>query len=57
MSTLTVILALTRVTFDRRLKARGDAVIGIANDLASIGLGVLGPFLLKLLVDRLSTGH
>ncbi|CAM2894082.1 Multidrug resistance ABC transporter ATP-binding/permease protein BmrA [Brevundimonas diminuta] len=56
MSTLTVILALTRLTFDRRLEARGDAVAGIAIDLAGIGLGVLGPYLLKLLVDRLSTG-
>lgn len=56
MSTLKVILALTRLTFDRRLKARGDAAAGILLDLAGVGLGVLGPYLLKLLVDQLTAG-
>jgi ATP-binding cassette subfamily B protein len=56
MSTPAVILALVRLTADRRLKARGDALAGLAIDAAGVCLGVIGPYLLKLLVDRLTAG-
>ncbi|ESQ83772.1 ATP-binding cassette domain-containing protein [Asticcacaulis benevestitus] len=54
---LAVVLALARQMVSRDARVRGDVVIGAGLELVGIGLGIGGPFALKLLVDGLYTGQ
>lgn len=57
MSTLQLLLHLTKLMLSKRLGVRLDNVRAVALEFVGIGLGVAGPYALKLLVDGLSAGR
>ena len=56
MRTYAVLRSLLRLMARRDLRIRGDMAASAAIEALGIGLGVAGPYLLKLVVDRLSAG-
>ncbi|GAD58278.1 MULTISPECIES: ATP-binding cassette domain-containing protein [Brevundimonas] len=56
MSTFAVLRTLLGLMLSRGLRLRGDVAGSTAVEAVGIGLGVLGPYLLKLVVDRLAAG-
>lgn len=56
MPTFAVLKALMRLMAGRVLGVRADAAASAGIEALGIGLGVAGPYLLKLVVDRLSAG-
>jgi ATP-binding cassette subfamily B protein len=51
-----VLLELFKLLWGRETKVRGHLVLGVAQELAGVGLGVIGPFALKTLIDGLGSG-
>jgi len=56
MPMLAVLRSLLALMLGRDLRLRSDLVVSTAIEAAGIGLSVLGPYLLKLVVDRLAGG-
>ncbi|TPE59762.1 ABC transporter ATP-binding protein [Sandaracinobacter neustonicus] len=57
MPTFAVFRSLLRLMADRTLGLRADVAASTMIEVLGIGLGVLGPYLLKLVVDSLSAGQ
>lgn len=50
-----VLAVLIRIALDRNLGLRRDVVFGVAVEIVVTGLGIVGPFALKLVIDGLTT--